>query len=225
MEFDNKSVCDKKYEAVIFDLDGTLIDSMGVWLKIDEEFLGKRGFESSKDYAEQINARSFRDAAKYTIERFSLDDSVEDLMNEWNEMALYEYSHNIKLKNGAKEYIQALKNKNIKIGLATSCSNFLFEPLLKNNDIYDYFDVLCSTEEVACGKEGPDIFLYTADKMNIKPENCLVFEDILIAMKSAKKAGMDVFGVYDHFSKEQWEEIKKIADGTIFEYSDAPLMK
>lgn len=212
------------YKAVIFDLDGTLIDSMGVWEKIDKEFLGKRGIEAPSDYAEAIKVKSFDDAARYTIERFSLNETVEDITTEWHEMALNEYSHNIVLKPFAKEYLVKLKDKGIKIGLATSCSKYLFEPVLKNNGIFEFFDILCSTEEITTGKETPDLFLHTAKKMNVPPENCLVFEDILVAINSAKRAGMDVYGVYDRSSGQHWDEIKAAADGFIYDFSEAPMM-
>ena len=213
---------EKNFEAVIFDLDGTLIDSMDVWLRIDEEFLSKRGFKTSRDYVDAINAMSFNEAARYTKERFSLDESEEFIMNEWTELAIYEYSNNIKLKDGAKEYIEYLKENGIKIGLATSCLKVLYEPVLKNNGIFDYFDVLCSTGEVATGKETPDIFLHVAKELDSSPDKCLVFEDVYPAICSAKLAGMDVCAMYDSFSEEKWEEIEALADGTIRDFADAP---
>ena len=132
------------FKGAIFDLDGTLIDSMGVWEKIDKEFLKKRNISITHDYIEKINSMSFKKAAKYTIERFNLKESSEELIKEWNEMAIYEYSNNIKLKPHVKEYLEKLKNNNIKIGLATSSPRILYEPVLKNNHIYEYFDVLTS---------------------------------------------------------------------------------
>ena len=214
-----------KYEAVIFDLDGTIIDSMGVWEKIDKEFLGKRGLVATKEYSEAIKAKSFYDTAKYTIEQFSLEETIEELVDEWHKMALNEYSYNIKLKPNAKEYIANLKEKNVKIALATSCSKYLFEPALKNNGIYDYFDLMCTTDEVSAGKETPDLFLYVAEQLGVSSEKCLVFEDILVAIKSAKTAGLNVYGVYDQFSEAQWKEIETIADGVIYDFAEAPMME
>ena len=83
------------FKGAIFDLDGTIIDSMNVWEKIDIEFFEKRNIDMPNDYMEKVNIMSFEEAAKYTIERFNLKESKEDLIKEWNEMAIYEYSNNI----------------------------------------------------------------------------------------------------------------------------------
>lgn len=214
---------DMKFEAAIFDLDGTLINSMGIWEKIDADFLKKRGFEVPPDYIEAICACRFREAAEYTIHRFALPDSVDALIEEWNGMALHEYSHNIPLKPYAREYLLKLQSSGVRLAVATSLPAALYEPVLKNNHIYDFFDIICSVDEVERGKEFPDLFLYAASKLGVSNENCLVFEDILQAVCSAKQAGMTVYGVYDDSSRDHWEEIGKAADGILYDFQNAPL--
>lgn len=208
------------FKGAIFDLDGTLIDSMGVWEKIDREFLKKRNISIPSDYIEKINSMSFKKVAKYTIERFKLKESPEELIKEWNEMAIYEYSNNIKLKPHVKEYLIKLKDNNIKIGLVTSSSRILYEPVLKNNHIYEYFDVLTSLEDVKRDKSYPDIYLLVADKLKLNPQDCVGFEDILVAVNTMKKADFKVIGVYDKYADSEVEEIKKISDRFIYDFKE-----
>ena len=176
----------KEFKGAIFDLDGTIIDSMDVWETIDIKFLEKRNITMPNDYIEKINSMSFEEVAKYTIERFNLNESVDSLIKEWNDMAIYEYSNNIKLKPNVKEYLVKLKKHDIKIGLATSSPKELYEPVLKNNKVYDYFDTFTSVDDVKRDKNYPDIYLYTAKKLGLYPNECIIFEDILIAINMAK---------------------------------------
>ena len=210
-------------KAYIFDLDGTLLDSMGVWKQIDVDFLKSRGFDVPPDYISAVSSLSFPEAAKYTIRRFNLSESVEDLLNEWNSMAIYAYGNTVPLKPNAREYLQALKKQNVKLAIATSLPAALYEPALQNHGIKDLFDIICSTDEVAHGKTKPYIFILTAQKLGVSPAMCIVFEDILQAIQSAKKAGMTVYGVYDKTSSEQWELIKNTADSVIYDFKDAPM--
>ncbi|MDR1944466.1 MAG: HAD family phosphatase, partial [Synergistaceae bacterium] len=202
-----------RFGSVIFDLDGTLLDSMRVWEKIDVDFLASRGLEAPPDYTGSILAMSFRDAAIYTIERFGFSDSPEALMREWNGMAAREYGRNLALKPRAREYLERLKTLGVKLGIATSSPDELCLPALANNGVRDLFDCVCSSGGAERGKEFPDIFLRAAMELNARPEECLVFEDILPAIKSAKSAGMFAWAVYDESSKDSWEEIKRAADG------------
>ena len=208
------------FKGAIFDLDGTLIDSMDVWEKIDLKFLQKRNITMPKDYIEIVNSMSFEEVAKYTIERFNLRETEEELIKEWNEMAVSEYSHNIKLKPNVKEYLEKLKINNIKIGLATSSPKKLYEPVLKNNGIYDYFNAFTSVEDVKKDKSYPDIFLLTAKKLNIQPQYCVGFEDILIAVKTLKKANFKVVGVYDKYSEKDIKKIKTNCHKFIFDFKE-----
>ena len=210
-------------KAYIFDLDGTLLDSMEVWQQVDVDFLKKRGITVPADYMEAISAMTFQETALYTINRFRLSDSVESLKQEWCELAEYAYGHTVQLKPFAKEYLLALQKNKVKLAVATSLSSSLMELSLRNHDIYDLFDVICTTEEVGFGKSRPDIFTVTAKKLDVQPHDCLVFEDILQAIKSAKSIGMNVCGVYDKSSDANWEKIKQAADFTIIDFKDAPL--
>lgn len=207
-------------KAVIFDLDGTLIDSMYVWHKIDIDFLAKRGFEVPADYSQAIKTMHFETAAEYTISRFHLDESVDEIVKTWLDMAVNEYTYNVKLKDGAKELLERLKMLDTKIGIATSSKPLLTEPVLKNNGIYDYFDTVCCTSQIGKDKRHPDIYLFTAEKLGVKPEECVVFEDIIDGINGAKLAGMKTIAIYDKGSEEDCETLKNLADKYILSFRE-----
>ena len=212
-------------KAHIFDLDGTLFDSMDVWENIDIDFLEKRGIVVPNDYIETVLSMSFPEVAAYTKSRFALSESVDDLIQEWNDMALYAYGNTVQMKPHAKEYLTSLHKQGVKMAVATSLPARLYKAALYNQDIYNLFHVHCSTDEVAYGKSHPDIFLHTAKKLGVPPCDCIVFEDILVAIRSAKSIGMTVYGVYDKSSEADWEQISKFADGVIVDFKNAPMLK
>lgn len=211
-----------EFEAAIFDLDGTLLNSMDVWEQIDISFLQKRGLPVPADYVTEICARSFEEAAQYTIDLFGLSETVTDIIKEWNDMAAYEYAHNVKLLPYALDYLLRLKSHGIKLAVATGLPEELFLPCLENNSVLGLFDTLCSTDEVMRGKEFPDVFELAAKRLQTAPERCIVFDDVLPAVKSAKQANMIVCGVYDKYSAGHRAEIERLADYYILDFKTAP---
>lgn len=210
----------KNVKGAIFDMDGTLIDSMWVWSKIDEEYLKKRNIDLPKNLKEEIEHMSFSEVAQYFKNRFNLSDTIEEIQNEWNNMAVHYYANDVKLKPGAKEFLSLLKSKGIKIGLATSNCKLLIETALKKNDIYHFFESITTTDEVSRGKDFPDIYLLAAKRLNLRPVECAVFEDILPAVKGAKSANMLVIGVHDLYSEYQKQDIISCADIYISQYEE-----
>lgn len=207
-------------KGVIFDLDGTLIDSMWVWDQIDIEYLSEKNLEVPKNLNDEIGHLSFNQVAVYFKERFKLKDSLDEIKQRWSDMAYYHYSTDIKLKEGVVEFLKFLKESNIKIGLATSNSHDLLEVVLKNNNIYDYFDAITITDEVSVGKHEPDVYLLAAKKLNVSPSECLVFEDIVQAIKGAKKAEMKVIGVADSRNIDDRDEIISLTDKFITNFNE-----
>lgn len=207
-------------KAAIFDLDGTLVDSMWVWHQIDIDFLSEKGHSVPNNLNDEITHLSFSQTAEYFKNRFGLTESIEEIMNTWNSMAYNHYTKNVKLKEGALEYLQKLKNSGIKIGLATSNSIPLLTTTLKNNNAFHLFDAITVTDEVKKSKSNPDIYLLAAKKLNVNPSECMVFEDIIAAVNGAKLAGMKVTGVYDDHAKHQEEIMKENCDNYIYSYKE-----
>ena len=202
----------KNIKGAIFDLDGTLVDSMGVWHRIDDEFLGRRGFPADESYKQAVKTMKYETAAHYTIERYGLSETPEEVMAEWDSMALHEYRYNIKCKPGAAEFLNELKQRGIKIALATVSHRALLEAVLKGNDIFELFDVLTDVSQVSRGKEEPDLYWFAAKQMELEPEECIVFEDVLLGIDSAKRGGFYTCGVKDHSSYAEELEIRRLAD-------------
>ena len=174
----DKNIMLTNIKAVIFDLDGTLVDSMGIWKEIDIEYLGARGLELPDDLQRSIEGMSFSETAHYFRERFQLSDTIDEIKAAWNQMAWDKYSKEILFKTGAKEFVYYLKKNGIRTGIATSNSIELVKAVLGNHDMEKQFDSIHTSCEVSKGKPAPDIYELVAKDLGVEPMECLVFEDI-----------------------------------------------
>ena len=206
------------FEAVIFDLDGSLVDSMWMWKAIDIEYLQGFGIEAPKDLQKEIGGRSFVETAIYFKERFSLPDSIEKIGDDWNRMAFDKYTHEVPLKDGVPNFLSLCEERDIKLGIASSNSTELIEQVLSSHGIRDKFLSIKSGTEVLKGKPAPDIYLLVAKELNVDPSKCLVFEDLVDGIKAARNAGMTVVAVSDDYSRHSDDIKKELSDLYIEDY-------
>lgn len=207
-------------KAVIFDLDGTLVDSMGVWTDIDIEYLGRYGQTLPDDLQDDIEGMSFTETAVYFKERFQLPDSIEEIKKEWNRLAFDQYAHHVPLKPGAAAFLRSLRGRGIRVGIASSNSRELITACLASNGVADCFDTITTSCDAAKGKPAPDVYLLAADSLHVEPEDCLVFEDIPMGILAGRNARMTVCAVEDDFSRRQRNEIRRLADYYIRSYDE-----
>lgn len=210
----------KNINAVIFDLDGTLVDSMWMWHDIDVEYLGRFGIEIPENLHEEIEGISVTQTAQYFKERFQIEDSIEDIINDWDDMAFHKYQFDVPLKEGVQEFLEYLYEHHIPCAIATSNSKSLTEVVLETHSVADYFQEIITGEDVHNGKPAPDIYLECADRLGVSPAECLVFEDIPHGITAALDAGMNVCAVEDEYSIENTYTIKKLADYYIRSFYD-----
>ena len=208
---------DKK--GAIFDMDGTLMDSMWIWRDIDIEYLGRFGIALPEDLQAKIEGMSFAETAVYFREHFGITDSIEKIQSDWNDMAIDFYRHRIGMKKGARELLTQMKERGMKIGIATSNSVELTEECLAANGVADLFDTVRTSRDTPRGKPFPDIYLSVADEWGIAPEDLIVFEDIPNGAIAGKRAGMEVIAVADDYALPRREELIRIADHFIADFT------
>lgn len=209
-----------KYKAIIFDLDGTLVDSMWIWEAVDIDFLEKRNMTFPGDLQGDIEGMSFTETAQYFKERFNLEESLEEIKAEWNALALGYYKNEIKLKPYVLELLEIFKSQGKVMGIGTSNSRVLAEAVVKSRGIDSYFETLITSCDVNFGKPSPDVFLKVAEVLGVQPEDCLVFEDTFAGVKAAKAAGMDCIAIYDEIASEFEADIIKAANQYIMSYDE-----
>jgi len=207
-------------KAILFDLDGTLVDSMWMWEAIDIEFLGAYGYDCPDDIQRAIEGMSFSETAVYFKNRFRIPLTLDEIKQVWTKMSIDKYRHEVPLKPGVLEFLQYCKENGIRTGIGTSNGSEIVDAVLTSLQVKDYFDAVVTACEVAHGKPEPDIYLEVASRLGIKPEDCLVFEDIPAGIMAGKAAGMPVIAVRDAFSEDLMEEKTTLADAVISDYRE-----
>lgn len=202
-------------DAVIFDMDGTLIDSMGIWSDIDKTFLSERGLFVPSDLHTQVEGKSFHETAAFFKERFALPESLEEIKQIWHGMAYERYAHGMRLKEGTGRFLQILGGMHKKIGIATSNSRELTECCLRDIGVLSCFDTIVTANEVVNGKPRPDIYRKAARNLGVKPSKCIVFEDTGAGIMAGNAAGMITCAVFDEHNREKYIENCGIADFSI----------
>ncbi len=207
-------------DAVIFDLDGTLADSMWIWLDIDRDFFAEKGMEFPEYLNDEIEGLGFTETAVYFKETFHLTESIDEIKQGWNDMALEKYRDDTPLKPGAVEFLRILRERGIKTGIATSSSQILVDAFLEARGIAGMIDAVTTVCDVSRGKPDPEVYLVTAEKLGVPPERCLVFEDVPMGILSGKNAGMRVCAVDDVYAEHLKEKKEELADYSIADFTD-----
>ncbi len=199
-------------KAVLFDLDGTLVDSMWMWGTIDVEYLERHGFDLPENLQKTIEGMSFSETAAYFKERFGLKDSLEAIKAEWVEMAKDKYAREVFPKPGAIRFLEHLKKEGIRAGIATSNSRELLNAVMDSLKLWPYFGCCMTACEAGAGKPAPDIYRKVAKKLKVPFGECLVFEDTPMGIRAGKNAGMRVCAVEEPHCADQLELIGSLAD-------------
>ncbi len=209
----------KDIDAVIFDMDGTIVDSMWVWEKIDIDYINGRGYEIPEDFHRRIEGMSFTETAIYVKERFKLEDDLETIIADWHDKVRSSYENDIEMKTGAIEFMKMLKSKGIKMGIGSSNSRELISVIVKKYGLDEYISAISTSCEVGNGKPAPDVYLKVAKDLGVDSKRCLVFEDVPNGIRSAINAGMRSCAIYDDFSSDYDDEKRKLADYYIKDYT------
>ena len=210
----------EKIKGAIFDMDGTLIDSLMVWdiiwTKMGERFLGDAGFRPSSEDDKAVRTKTLKDSMHYIHSLYGMGESGEELFKITNEVIFHFYSHDVELKKGVAEFLEYCYSQGIRMCIASATDLSLVKTAVEHCRIGKYFVDILSCADIGKGKDKPDIFLKAMERLGTGIEDTCLFEDSHIAIDTADKIGMKTVAIYDQFNYGQ-EEMKKIANVYIAE--------
>ena len=208
-------------KAAIFDMDGSLVDSMWIWPEVDRIYMEKYGLTQPDTFHKDIEGRSYTETAQYFVDTFpTLGRTREQVMQEWRDMTIRLYATKVFPKPGAVEFLNLAKENGILLGIATSNNREIAEAALTARGLDQYFDSVRTSCEVSAGKPAPDVYLKVAEDLGVEPSACLVFEDVPNGILAGKNAGMEVCAVDDEFSRPDEVGKKRLADYFIHDFYD-----
>ena len=194
-----------------FDLDGTLIDSNGIWKQIDKDFLARRNLPYTKEYYDGVAHTALPLAAEFTKAYCHLEESCEEIIAEWMEMSRDAYAK-VPLKPGVRAYLKQCKAEGRGVALVTSSVPEHCYTAMKKLDLLKYFDTITFAQELGLEKKEPELWREAARRNGVRPEDCTIFDDSLAACQGARRARMRVVGVYDSFFASDEREMRHFCD-------------
>ena len=199
-------------EAAIFDVDGTLLDSMPIWMNAAARYLVSIDIEPEPNLGQVLEEMCIHEAVTYIKKKYNITYSEEEINAGIIDTVRDFYYNEAPLKAGVKEFLEELDNRNIPMVIATSSDKSYLGAALKRTGIDKYFEKIFTSDEVGTGKTQPKIYEVAGAYLGKNAEGIYVFEDVLHAVRSAKKAGYKVIALYDELSKDYTDEIKKECD-------------
>ena len=199
-------------KGAIFDMDGTLTDSMGRWSEIYAMLIDYLKIELPQGFTMKVNHIPMRKRVGEILKLLSLDFCEEEVYSFWIEKTVEYYNKDFKTKPYMLEALKTLKEQNVVMAIATASDIRCAEAFIKSNNLTEYISIITGLEEVSRPKNYPDIYLKAAKRLSVDPSECIVFEDALTAIKAAKSGGFLVCGVQDDISRCDEEQIKKISN-------------
>lgn len=205
---------------IIFDMDGTLIDSMSAWDDVGEKVLLENNKIPEKNLIDTLNKMTFDESAKYLIENYNLEISLEEIKKRFYEIVKYKYENTIYLKEGVEEFLEKCKKNNIKMAILTASNREISEIVLKRLDILKYFEFIMTTEEENLTKKDEGIYIRALKKLNASIKETAIFEDMLYSLEISNSIGIMTIGVFDKSSIKDIEKIKKNSNLFIYSFKD-----
>ncbi len=202
----------KEYSTLLFDFDGTLVDSMPSYSRVMTKLLDDLGISYGPDLISTITPLGTVGTARYYIEEMGVPMTVDEILQRMMKDLLFAYLYEIPAKDGVVDALRHLKEQGKSLHILTASPHISLDPCLKRVGIFDLFDHIWSCDDFDLSKSDTTLFLKVAEKLCEKPENILFFDDNLGAIKTAKKAGFPVCGVEDASASGEREEIKEISD-------------